>query len=223
MNKNFDEEYKKYISEDTPDLWNRIESSLHDKKKESMITEKQRQSDRKKVIVLKYSGFIAAAVCLAIIIPAYLLNRDSKTNSSHNDDRMMAEVAYDTYDTTEADYSTEMFATTSSEDTGCDDSVEEGTVCDSDGFMNAAEDEGDTLISAESTDQEVIMISVTVTKMVEEGMYECTTEDIDAVTTSIYIISEVQILEQGVNYTVELAYTSDMYKDLNIYQLITIE
>lgn len=66
--KNLEEEYKKSRQEETPDLWNRIETHLSEKKK-------------KRIYRVRYLGFAAAALFCAVLIPGfwYLQNNDGRS------------------------------------------------------------------------------------------------------------------------------------------------
>lgn len=62
MSKNFEEEYKQYIQEHTPDLWKRIEAGLSEKK----VPTKRK--------VIKYMSVAAAALFMCILIPVINFN-----------------------------------------------------------------------------------------------------------------------------------------------------
>lgn len=82
--KNFENEYRKMIQDDVPDLWDRIEAGLSEKEqvrktesirkseqneKNNVVLVKQKMSGRK---VLKYSGIAAACLCVAILLPGMI-------------------------------------------------------------------------------------------------------------------------------------------------------
>lgn len=56
--KNLEDEYKRFLQEETPDLWNRIEAGLTDKKVKS----------KKNIFTFKYASVCAAAVLFAILL-----------------------------------------------------------------------------------------------------------------------------------------------------------
>lgn len=60
--KNLEEEYKKSQQEEMPDLWNKIESGLPEK----------RQKSKKILPVTRYMRIVAAAVFVAVLIPGVL-------------------------------------------------------------------------------------------------------------------------------------------------------
>lgn len=65
MNKNLEKEYKALMTEDVPDLWERIEAGL----------EPKQQSAKKVSLWRKYrawGGAVAACLCLAVAIPVIL-------------------------------------------------------------------------------------------------------------------------------------------------------
>ncbi len=61
--KNLEDEYKRFNQEETPDLWNRIEAGLTDKK----------AKPKKNIRTFKYASVCAAAVLLAILLPSLYL------------------------------------------------------------------------------------------------------------------------------------------------------
>lgn len=56
--KNLEDEYKRFLQEETPDLWNRIEAGLTDKK----------AKPKKNIFTFKYASVCAAAVLFAILL-----------------------------------------------------------------------------------------------------------------------------------------------------------
>lgn len=58
--KNLEDEYKRFSQEETPDLWNRIEAGLTDKK----------AKPKKNIFTFKYASVCAAAVLLVILLPS---------------------------------------------------------------------------------------------------------------------------------------------------------
>lgn len=90
MSKNFEEEYKALVSEELPDLWNRIEDGLTPKTtalseetgknrpaEEEGKSESGKEQGRNKGKVLsflyKYRTVAAAALCVVIVIPAVIV------------------------------------------------------------------------------------------------------------------------------------------------------
>ena len=78
MNRDFEKEYRKYSADDTPDLWDRIEAGIdgagtEQKEKTVRIGEQRNREFR------KYSGWVAAAVCALLVIPAVLRSGTFKT------------------------------------------------------------------------------------------------------------------------------------------------
>ncbi len=70
MNKIFEKEYRNKIQDEMPDLWSRIEEGLIEKKEEKKVFEFPAKTGRSKI--LKYSGFAAACICLAIVLPVFI-------------------------------------------------------------------------------------------------------------------------------------------------------
>lgn len=58
--KNLEDEYKRFNQEETPDLWNRIEAGLTDKK----------VKPKKNIFTFKYASVCAAAVLLVVLLPS---------------------------------------------------------------------------------------------------------------------------------------------------------
>ena len=77
---NFEKEYRKMIQEEMPDLWNRIEAGLPEKKKKTRTGK-----------VLRYSGLAAACLCGVILIPAMMFLLTG--NKSEQTDRAAGESA----------------------------------------------------------------------------------------------------------------------------------
>lgn len=104
MNRNFDDEYREYSAQSTPDLWSRIESSLPEKRavtsnetdklNESYSSHESRRSHMWRRRILAFSGVAAACICLVISIPALsmLLDGGSKSESSSD---MASDMASD--------------------------------------------------------------------------------------------------------------------------------
>lgn len=85
MNNNFEKEYRKKIQEEAPDLWNRIEEGLADKKADKQVLEFHNKTKRNKII--KFSSFAAACICLAIVLPVFIFtekNYSDKISSTEN-------------------------------------------------------------------------------------------------------------------------------------------
>ena len=80
MNKIFENEYRNKIQDETPDLWSRIEEGLIEKKVEKKVFEFPAKIDRSKI--LKFSGFMAACICLAIILPVFIFTESNYSDKS---------------------------------------------------------------------------------------------------------------------------------------------
>ena len=82
MSKDLNNEFKQYMDEVTPDLWNRIEPALKPKTKVTKFNKKA---------IYKYSGLVAACLCLAVIIPVLLnLSRSADKGAAEAPDKMTA-------------------------------------------------------------------------------------------------------------------------------------
>ncbi|MDO4303265.1 MAG: hypothetical protein Q4D94_05065 [Bacillota bacterium] len=105
MSKNFEQEYKALAENDLPDLWDRIEAGLSSKTitsksseaKESIgetgaeeiqevITGKKSQADHNRAIFYfsKYKTVVAAAICVIVILPAFLVLGKINTSKSYS-------------------------------------------------------------------------------------------------------------------------------------------
>lgn len=78
MSKVFEEEYKKLAENEIPDLWDRIEAGLSEKKP-VLTTENDinKNSNNKTVLIFfkRYQTVAAALLCVMILVPAFLLMR----------------------------------------------------------------------------------------------------------------------------------------------------
>lgn len=77
MNKDFEKEYKKLMTEDVPDLWGRIEAGLEPKE-----TAVKKVNFWKKYRV--WGTLAAACLCLALILPALFEERSIEERGRHN-------------------------------------------------------------------------------------------------------------------------------------------
>lgn len=71
MSKSLEQAYKELAQEEVPDLWNRIEAGLKDR---TEVTSQSAPVQKKNILVVlkKYSGVAAAALCVVILVPAIL-------------------------------------------------------------------------------------------------------------------------------------------------------
>ncbi len=101
MNKNFEQAYKELAQNEVPDLWDRIEAGLKEKSapakkdiQEEKYTQKMEESKAQSPvkggigpvikILKRYSALAAAAVCVAVVIPAALfLGRNGNLSGSN--------------------------------------------------------------------------------------------------------------------------------------------
>ena len=78
MNKNFEDAYKTEVQQNIPDLWNRIESSLPEKKvagvvehkKEVKVTNTGKGKKKSPYVWMKWASLAAAAVLILLMLPA---------------------------------------------------------------------------------------------------------------------------------------------------------
>lgn len=91
--RDFEEEYKKYINEETPDLWNRIESQLEDREKDRKISDKTAEKTTNKKIYSVIKRMIPAAAAIFILIIGISAVRNTQI-AKMNDQTSMNETAY---------------------------------------------------------------------------------------------------------------------------------
>lgn len=91
--RDFEEEYKKYINEETPDLWNRIESQLEDREKDRKISDKTAEKTTNKRIYSVIKRMIPAAAAIFILIIGISAVRNTQI-AKMNDQTSMNETAY---------------------------------------------------------------------------------------------------------------------------------
>ena len=90
--RDFEEEYKKYINEETPDLWNRIESQLEDREKDRKISDKTAEKTTNKKIYSVIKRMIPAAAAIFILIIGISAVRNTQI-AKMNDQTSMNETA----------------------------------------------------------------------------------------------------------------------------------
>lgn len=79
MSRDFEKEYLELINEEIPDLWDRIEAGLG----ERTAPEIEKTNKVKPVIVWKkYAGLAAAVLCVAIVIPVFVMIRQVGKSAS---------------------------------------------------------------------------------------------------------------------------------------------
>lgn len=91
--RDFEEEYKKYINEETPDLWNRIESQLEDRAKDRKISDKTAAKTTNKKIYPMIKRMIPAAAAIFVLIIGISAVRNTQI-AKMNDQTSMNETAY---------------------------------------------------------------------------------------------------------------------------------
>lgn len=80
MGRDFEKEYLELVNEEIPDLWDRIEAGLG----ERTALEIEKTNKVKPVIVWKkYAGLAAAVLCVAIVIPVFMMFRQMGKSASY--------------------------------------------------------------------------------------------------------------------------------------------
>lgn len=83
MSKDFEQAYRELAQSEIPDLWNRIEAGLSEKSTPENGQEKN--LERKKWIYFRrYAGMAAAALCVALIVPAAVFMEQNRSGKSSN-------------------------------------------------------------------------------------------------------------------------------------------
>lgn len=102
MERDFELEYKELKQSETPDLWNRIEAGLSEKKIATVPFEENRNAYLKRFTVKKQTpwkrwGLLAAAcLCVVIVLPAMMISlTNSEKSSSSADTASPAEESAD--------------------------------------------------------------------------------------------------------------------------------
>ncbi|MBD5457215.1 MAG: hypothetical protein HDR27_01420 [Lachnospiraceae bacterium] len=101
MERDFEQEFRELKQNEIPDLWNRIEAGLSEKKNTKMISVSEDviafdngARDTKKMIAWRKRGtLIAACVCIVIILPAFSLLIRSKNYSGSGMDNSASAAA----------------------------------------------------------------------------------------------------------------------------------
>lgn len=177
MSKNFEQEYKALAENDLPDLWDRIEAGLNSKtitsksneakesigeaeaeKIQEVITGKKSQADHNRAIFYfsKYKTVVAAAICVIVILPAFLVLGKINTSKSYSTTEAADEALDAAAPMTEA-ADTAAIAETAEEAAYAEEAPEEGMAADeayddSMSDMMASEDNGTAGSDVEAMD-----------------------------------------------------------------------
>lgn len=136
MERDFEQEFRELKQNEIPDLWNRIEAGLSEKKS---VT-----SAPKKVFAWrKWGTLIAACVCVVIILPAFslLIRNKSYSGSDTSSSAVTEGIAYDTT-AMESTADTAMVTEATAEDAEAEEGVTEAAAED---VAAAAEEPTDTM------------------------------------------------------------------------------
>lgn len=230
MSKNLEQEYRAYTDQSAPDLWGRIEAALPEK--QPVISEKQRRSDRRKLSVIRWSGLIAAGVCLAILIPAIVhLNRTG--NKAEDRYELTHDLAYDN----SFDYSAGSSANPADGEANADQNKDmcEESWCDSEDtdseWDSMAESdklyEDDSVASAENSLQgggdgaESLRVSVNAVAGMEgeETLWEVCVVTSDGEEATVYVRSEEHDLTVERGFLMELVPAGEQYDGQPVYRI----
>lgn len=75
MSKNFEEAYIELAQSEAPDLWDRIEAGLSEKKIVTVSAQPEKKKESIIVLFRRYQAVAAALLCVVIIVPAIILMR----------------------------------------------------------------------------------------------------------------------------------------------------
>lgn len=142
MERDFEQEFRELKQNEIPDLWNRIEAGLSEKKNTNMTSVSEnvaaldnRARDTKKIFTWrKWGTLIAAGVCVVIILPAFSLLIRNKSYSGSGMDNSASTTAY------ESSFDTAMEESAESEFCADDMAAAEEVVAE-DGMADSAEAE----------------------------------------------------------------------------------
>ena len=231
MSKNLEQEYRAYTDQSTPDLWGRIEAALPEK--QPVISEKQKRSDRRKLSVIRWSGLIAAGVCLALLIPALVhLNRTGRKASdrceltdSTASDRNFAYSAGTSADPTEgeANFDLDMEVCEESScdsaepDLECGNSMTESNKLYEDDSEAATEDS----LREGGTGGEIWKVSVREVTGIEgeESLWEVCAVTADGEEATVYVRAEAHQLTAENGVFKELVPAGEQYDGRPVYRI----
>lgn len=234
MSKDLNNEFNQYINELTPDLWNRIEPALEPKTKVTKFNKKT---------IYKYSGLIAACICLAVMIPVFINQSRSNdkdaveapkmmtaqresADSEPNDNRSYKAEASGTEDYSAEDYSTDEsiyddgYANLNTEDaqtetyvTPCDPEISEMDGTDS------YTDNGVSTAKEQDTEQQDVKITDIIKDSNTGIVYYVATND----TEVIYLYTNEVVFVVGKEYTVFTENTSETRDSYPVYRVLSSE
>lgn len=243
MNKNFENEYKNMILTDIPDLWDRIEAGLPEQNgqeqkqtnQEHAKTTPQKENisyidsttkKRRTHNNVRYGGWIAAAICLAIVIPAVMVGarvgRLGQHSESAMDDRNAMEAdgaheAENSVDEAPAYVEQSVAETDSFEASQKQDTEAIGAMNESEAVLTGTGPLKELIIS----NVQVVIQSVTVTQQGEAITYEAVVEQSRWENLPVGSVIELRASTgneiEGVSQT-ELLQTDALY-ELNLYPM----
>lgn len=110
MNKDFEQSYRELAKNEVPDLWNRIEAGLTEKsapttdktityaaKTENTKANSIKEGNKIRFFVRRYSGILAAVICVAVMLPAvhYMIQSSQSKSMESAADTAAGAAAYE--------------------------------------------------------------------------------------------------------------------------------
>lgn len=110
MNKDFEQSYRELAKNEVPDLWNRIEAGLTEKsapttdktityaaKTENTKANSIKEGNKIRFFVRRYSGILAAVICVAVMLPAvhYMIQSSQSKSMESAADTAEGAAAYE--------------------------------------------------------------------------------------------------------------------------------
>lgn len=195
MSKSFEQAYKELSQNEAPDLWNRIEAGLTDKStSEHTGKEKKPKGKRALLFIRRHSGTMAAVICAAIIIPAFIYMSQSGKKSFQGNSTAMYEAAgaYDAAAPMEAATEEEPEEVAAEDTTSNEDAVSEDSTEDPDTAAMMADTEGASEESATGSSKEGI-------EMQKQGTLEAAGKEEGNILSDGTVIQNVRVYVKEVN------------------------
>lgn len=205
MERDFEKEFKQLKQSETPDLWNRIEAGLSERKVTASEPVRKTSTPIRKINIGKWGTLAAACICAAIIIPALSLaikNGGRKNNMSGGMPQtdMSASPAMDT-------------AAQSVADNGADNNTATGAAAD--GYAeNATVTTEEIAEEYERTDGAESGTAAGATAEMQNTPQE------DSADETLSAVGDGQVIE---NVTVEITEIVETSGQETIYQVVVVE
>lgn len=219
MSRNFEEEYRELVKNETPDLWDRIEAGLHEK---TPVVKMPSKTDGNKIIklMLRYAPVAAAVVLVCVLIPVFMrFNPAKKSADSAKPERAAYDAEWDKNGSDNAmkgEAFEDGMAVTDSDTAHYAESADnvESTV---DAEMNYADGaEGGDLINECFLGTGVLHVEEVIEEAIVKASY---TDDASGESKTIYVKDTEGKLLVNMSYEVELFDSEEVYLGENIHMV----